>query len=100
MGIHQSELSPSILSKYSDVRKEIWRTIIDPMSRANFHRLWDPACEKDRDEFFKVCEKASEDPVWGKSTVESVMNVRHDFTQYFRSKGGDGEGGFVEGRKD
>lgn len=56
------------------------------MSRANFHRLWDPACEKEKEEFFKFCEKAESDPVWGKSAAEAVHAVRHDFTQYFKSK--------------
>lgn len=92
-GIHTDELSPSILDKYSTVRKEIWRDMIDPMSRANFNRLWDPKCKGDRDEFFKVCEKASADPEFGETVALSVMAVRHDFTQYFRSKGGDGDGG-------
>ena len=56
------------------------------MSRENFHRLWDPAHEEKRKEFFKMCEKASDDPVWGKSIAETIHQVRHDFTQYFKSK--------------
>jgi len=87
-GIHTDELDESILDKYSDERIKIWREMIDPMSRANFHRLWDPECVKDRDEFFKMCEHASDDPVFGRSVAESVHAVRHDFTQYFKSKQG------------
>ena len=60
--------------------------MIDPMSRANFHRLWDPACKEEQQEFFKFCEKADKDPVWGKTAPEAVHAVRHDFTQYFKSK--------------
>ncbi|KAK7181985.1 FAD binding domain-containing protein [Paraphaeosphaeria sporulosa] len=86
MGIHQDELDESILDKYSEIRIKIWREMIDPMSRANFHRLWDPACEKEKEEFFKFCERADKDPVWGKSVAEAVHAVRHDFTQYFKSK--------------
>jgi hypothetical protein len=85
-GIHQDELDESILDKYSEIRIKIWRDMIDPMSRENFHRLWDPAFEKKRDDFFKMCEKASDDPVWGKSVAEAIHQVRHDFTQYFKSK--------------
>ncbi|KAF2679763.1 FAD/NAD(P)-binding domain-containing protein [Lentithecium fluviatile CBS 122367] len=87
-GIHTDELDESILDKYSEERIKIWREMIDPMSRANFHRLWDPECVKDRDEFFKMCEQATNDPVFGKSVAESVHAVRHDFTQYFKSKQG------------
>ncbi|KAL5434678.1 hypothetical protein PMIN07_007399 [Paraphaeosphaeria minitans] len=86
MGIDQDELDESILDKYSEIRIKIWREMIDPMSRANFHRLWDPACEKEKEEFFKFCERADKDPVWGKSVAEAVHAVRHDFTQYFKSK--------------
>ncbi|KAF1976964.1 FAD/NAD(P)-binding domain-containing protein [Bimuria novae-zelandiae CBS 107.79] len=85
-GIHTDELDESILDKYSEIRIKIWREMIDPMSRTNFHRLWDPACEKEKEEFFKFCERAESDPVWGKSAAEAVHAVRHDFTQYFKSK--------------
>ncbi|CAN9127763.1 unnamed protein product [Alternaria sp. RS040] len=85
-GIHLDELDESILDEYSEIRIKIWREMIDPMSRENFHRLWDPAHEEKRKDFFKMCEKASDDPVWGKSIAETIHQVRHDFTQYFKSK--------------
>jgi hypothetical protein len=86
MGIHTDELDDSILDQYSEIRIKIWRDMIDPMSRENFHRLWDPAYEGKRDEFFRMCERASDDPVWGKSVAEAIHQVRHDFTQYFKSR--------------
>ena len=86
LGIHQDELDEDILDKYSEERIKIWRDMIDPMSRENFHRLWDPAFEEKRKEFFKMCDKANDDPVWGKAVAESIHQVRHDFTQYFKSK--------------
>jgi hypothetical protein len=85
-GIHRDELDEDILDKYSEIRIKIWREMIDPMSRENFHRLWDPAFKEKRDEFFKICDKANEDPAFGRSIVESIHQVRHDFTQYFKSK--------------
>ncbi|KAF2635591.1 FAD/NAD(P)-binding domain-containing protein [Massarina eburnea CBS 473.64] len=92
MGIHQDELDDSILDKYSEIRIKIWREMIDPMSRANFHRLWDPAFKEDRDEFFKMCERATDDAVFGKAIAQSIHAVRHDFTQYFKSKQGQSAG--------
>ncbi|KAL6709798.1 hypothetical protein ACN47E_000583 [Coniothyrium glycines] len=86
LGIHQDELDESILDKYSEVRIKIWREMIDPVSRENFHRLWDPKCKEKREQFFKICEKAQDDPVWGKSVAEATYQIRHDFTQYFKSK--------------
>ncbi|KAH8722795.1 hypothetical protein GQ44DRAFT_741395 [Phaeosphaeriaceae sp. PMI808] len=86
MGIHQDELDEDILDKYSDIRIKIWREMIDPMSRDNFHRLWDPEYKEKREEFWKQCERANDDPLWGKLVADSVHQVRHDFTQYFKSR--------------
>lgn len=86
MGIHLDELDESILDLYSEIRTKIWREMIDPLSRENFHRLWDPAHEEKRKEFFKICDKVNNDPVWGKSVTDGLYQVRHDFTQYFKSK--------------
>jgi hypothetical protein len=60
--------------------------MIDPMSRSNFHRLWDDNCLKEREDFFAMCEHASSDPVWGQSVADSIHAIRHDFTQYFKNK--------------
>ncbi|KAF2796910.1 FAD/NAD(P)-binding domain-containing protein [Melanomma pulvis-pyrius CBS 109.77] len=86
LGIHEDQLDEDILDKYSEIRIKIWREMIDPMSRANFHRLWDDKFIKDREEFFAMCDKATNDPVFGKSIAEAVHAVRHDFTQYFKNK--------------
>jgi len=85
-GIHLDELDEDILDLYSTIRIKIWREMIDPVSRENFHRLWDPAHEEKRKQFFQMCGKANDDLVWGKQLAENVHKVRHDFTQYFKSK--------------
>lgn len=86
VGIHEDELDDDILDKYSEVRIKLWRDMIDPMSRANFHRLWDENAKEEREQFFAMCDKANDDPVWGKSVAESIHAIRHDFTQYYKSK--------------
>ncbi|KAF2009652.1 FAD/NAD(P)-binding domain-containing protein [Aaosphaeria arxii CBS 175.79] len=86
IGIHEDQLDEDILDKYSEVRIKIWRDMIDPMSRANFHRLWDDNYKEDREKFFAMCEQATNDPVFGKSVAESVHAIRHDFTQYYKNK--------------
>jgi hypothetical protein len=77
-------VTTDILDKYSSIRIQIWKDMLDPMSRANFHRLWDPASEAEKNEFFAICERASDDPVWGKAAADAIPPVRHDFTQYYR----------------
>ena len=85
-GIHLDELDEDILDLYSTIRIKIWRELIDPVSRENFHRLWDPTHEEKRKQFFEMCGKANDDLVWGKQLAENIHKVRHDFTQYFKSK--------------
>ncbi|KAF1998525.1 FAD/NAD(P)-binding domain-containing protein [Amniculicola lignicola CBS 123094] len=86
VGIHQDLLDEDILDKYSDERIRIWKELIDPMSRSNFHRLWDDAKIKEREEFFAMCDKAAKDPEFNKAIAESIHAVRHDFTQYYKTK--------------
>jgi hypothetical protein len=51
----------SILDEYSRVRIQKWREIIDPMSRKNFGLIWDPALEKEREDFFQFTNKMESD---------------------------------------
>lgn len=88
IGIHEDELDEDILDKYSEIRIKVWREMIDPMSRANFHRLWDDSHKQAREEFFDMCTKAANDPLFGNSLSEAAHAVRHDFTQYYKSKVG------------
>lgn len=61
LGIHLDKADDSILDKYSEVRIQKWREIIDPVSRANFRRIWAEDAIPDRDKFFEMCDKASKD---------------------------------------
>lgn len=85
-GIHDDELDLDILDKYSEVRMKIWRDMIGPLSCSNSRRLWDENAKEERGAFFKMCERATEDPVWGKGVEEAIHAIRHDFTKYYKSK--------------
>lgn len=63
MGIHYRLADDRILDVYSDIRKQIWIDIIDPMSRVNFERLLarDANAVGDNDPFFQDCVKAETD---------------------------------------
>ncbi len=57
VGIHTGQADDSILDVYDEVRRRIWRDIINPVSSENMTRLFkysgpDEAMEKD--EFFKM----------------------------------------------
>jgi hypothetical protein len=57
----QTVKDTAILTEYSRVRIQKWKTVIDPMSRKNFDLIWNPDSEKDREEFFKLCKRAEDD---------------------------------------
>jgi len=61
MAIQNGLTDDSILDKYSEVRIAKWKEMIDPMSRANFRRIWDKEMEEDRDQFFDFCRKLEKD---------------------------------------
>lgn len=63
MGIHYRLADDRILETYNEVRKQIWKEIIDPVSRENFERLLAPdaSVAGDNDPFFQDCVKAETD---------------------------------------
>lgn len=66
--INEGLAGDSILDRYDEVRREKYRTIIDPLSSENIRRLWqnpDEAGEKDA--FLAACNKAAVDPKFAKA---------------------------------
>jgi hypothetical protein len=63
VGIDQGLADESILDKYSDIRRQKYQEIVDPMSTSNFRRLWekDPETTIAEDDFFKILRMANED---------------------------------------
>lgn len=63
IGIHRGLASDTILDKYNEVRREIYKTIIDPSSRENFERLRveDAESAGKNDPFFALCTQAHTD---------------------------------------
>lgn len=59
-GIYCGKADDSILDKYSEIRRQKYQEVIDPVSSGNLRRLWDPeAIEKD--EFIKAIRRAETD---------------------------------------
>jgi len=83
VGIQEGLTDKSILDKYSEVRRKIWAEIIDPMSRSNFNRLWKDESIPEREEFFKMCKRTSEEPEFAKEMAKNTYMLMHDMTQYF-----------------
>jgi hypothetical protein len=61
IAIHNGLTDDSVLDAYSDVRRRIWREIIDPSSRANFARIWDENAKEEKEKFFQMCKDMEHD---------------------------------------
>lgn len=62
-GILDGQTDDSILDKWDEVRRKIYKEYIDPLSTTNLQRLLkDPAEVRANDPFFKVMDQAAKDP--------------------------------------
>lgn len=63
MGILKGLADDSILDKYTEIRSKKYKEMVNPISSANFRRLWekDPEVTAVEDEFFKVVQRTQDD---------------------------------------
>ena len=63
-GIHKGLADESILTTWSDVQRQKWHDIINPVSSGNIKRLFDQDPDKalENDEFLQLVKKAESDP--------------------------------------
>lgn len=85
IGLYQNKADDSILDKYSEVRIEKYKTLVNPISSSNIVRLFgqDPETALENDEFLKMCLKAEQDPEFSKAMQSGINALMHDFTQYY-----------------
>ena len=102
-GIYSGQCDDSILDKYSDIRREKYQDVIDPISSGNLRRLWDPKAIED-DEFIKMVRRTNTDGEYAGqmrevshrfcsvtpdnkssylTSAQGAKAVMHDFTQYY-----------------
>ncbi|KAG5661256.1 hypothetical protein KAF25_005378 [Fusarium avenaceum] len=63
LGIHLGKADASILDVYSEVRRQKYQEIVDPISSSNLRRMFtgDPAKVLETDEFLQMCKRAETD---------------------------------------
>ncbi|KAK3897782.1 FAD binding domain-containing protein [Staphylotrichum tortipilum] len=88
VGIHTGQADDSILDVYDEVRRRIWRNIINPVLSENMARLFkysgpDEAMEKDP--FFKMM-KQREDAAEDGDEPPGLPSLRYDITQHYNKK--------------
>ena len=84
-GIHKGAADDNILSTWSDVQRNKWHTIINPVSSGNIRRLFgqDPDKALEEDEFLQVVKKAESDLELSRELQGSGNQLNHDYAQYF-----------------
>lgn len=85
-GIHKGVADESILSTWSDVQRDKWHSIINPVSSGNIRRLFaqNPETALDDDDFLKMVKKAETDMSLSKEMQSAGNKLNHDYTQYYR----------------
>ncbi|KAL3426711.1 FAD binding domain-containing protein [Phlyctema vagabunda] len=85
IGIFQGKVDIGILDKYDVVRREKYKTIVDPISTSNFERMWslNPDTAGQDDPFLQLCGKAANDIELSRQIQLGVNALKHDFTQYY-----------------
>lgn len=87
-GIATGQADEDILEKYSQIRIQKYKEIIDPISSSNIRRLWDPNPETvNADPFFQAVRRAEKDMEFAEQMKKGLLGVMHDFTQYYKSTG-------------
>ncbi|KAJ9634990.1 hypothetical protein H2204_005945 [Knufia peltigerae] len=83
-GVHQGLADDSILDRYSEVRRKMYKEIIDPVSTQNLkHLLQDPDVALKEDPLFQNMD-TMQDPDAVAKMVSGINNIMHDFTQEYK----------------
>jgi hypothetical protein len=84
-GVYEGKADESILDKYSEVRRQKYNEIVDPISSENIKRLFDqdPDAALQNDEFLQMCKRAETDIEFSRQLQLGVNVLQHNFTQYY-----------------
>ncbi|KAH6705409.1 putative monooxygenase [Leptodontidium sp. MPI-SDFR-AT-0119] len=85
-GIARNVAGSEILDLYDIVRRDMWETVINPVSSDNFLRVsaTDPDKALTDDAFLMMVEEAGKDEEKRRVFDEGVYAICHDFTQYWK----------------
>ncbi|KAK8163125.1 hypothetical protein BKA80DRAFT_290286 [Phyllosticta citrichinensis] len=85
-GIHEGVADEAILDTYSDVRRQKYLDVTDPVSRENIRRLFDqdPEQASEKDEFIKLINRAAVDKKTREELNDFMRAIKYDFTQHYK----------------
>ncbi|KAI0123382.1 hypothetical protein BJ170DRAFT_641632 [Xylariales sp. AK1849] len=85
VGIYLQKADAGILDTYSDVRRQKYQQIVDPISSANLLRMFSVHPDKvlESDAFLQLCKRAETDPEVAKQLLQGGDVLDYDFTQHY-----------------
>ncbi|KAK7519926.1 FAD binding domain-containing protein [Phyllosticta citriasiana] len=97
-GIHEGLADDAILDKYSDVRRQKYIEVTDPVSRENIRRLFDQDPEQagEKDEFIKLIRRAATDEKTREELNDFMRAIKYDFTQHYNKRSSSRSGASAE----
>jgi hypothetical protein len=88
IGVYEGKADESILDKYSEIRRQRYQTIVDPVSTDNIKRLYtqDPEKALENDSFLKMLNDIKDDHKAQIEFMRGPMALMYDFTQHYKTK--------------
>ncbi|KIW97275.1 uncharacterized protein Z519_02667 [Cladophialophora bantiana CBS 173.52] len=87
IGVYEGKADESIFDKYSEMRRQRYQTVTDPISTDNIKRLFDQDPDKalENDSFLKMLKDMEDDVEAQREFMRSPMALRYDFTQHYKT---------------
>lgn len=91
-GVYSGKADASILDKYSEIRRQRYQTVTDPISQDNIRRLYtqDPEKALEDDELLKMVKGLETNVEAQMEFMRSPMALQYDFTQHYKTDSSDG----------
>ena len=86
LGIYEGKADPKILEKYSEIRRQKYQELTDPISQDNIRRLFDqdPDQALEKDDFLKLLKRNEGDAAAQREFLLSPNALKYDFTQHYK----------------
>lgn len=90
VGIYDGVADDTILDKYSEIRRQKYNEIVNPISTQNILRLFDQDPDKalENDKFLQLLKRAETDDDFSRELQDGINGLKHDFTQYYHKSSG------------
>lgn len=90
IGVYEGKADESILDKYSEMRRQRFKIVTDPISTENIKRLYDQDPDKalENDDFLKLLKSMENDREKQVDFMKGPMALWYDFTQHYKTSEG------------